>query len=126
MSADMPYFAPHAQWNPRSRAPRCLLVMPKPLSPVSMSLAQWRCVLIEVGRRRRDAGAARVSGLWRGVRFARQRRGVLLWLYVTAMIFMLGGALNAELEYFNEDEKPAAGGPAAPRAAARKIDPIKA
>ncbi|HVY85354.1 MAG TPA: YihY/virulence factor BrkB family protein [Caulobacterales bacterium] len=49
----------------------------------------------------------------------------LLWLYVSAMIFMLGGALNAELEYFTDDDKPPAGGAAAPQDAARKIDPLE-
>ncbi len=33
---------------------------------------------------------------------------LLLWLYITALVFLLGGALNAELEFF------AAGKPTAP------------
>ncbi|MEZ5937160.1 MAG: YihY/virulence factor BrkB family protein [Hyphomonadaceae bacterium] len=45
---------------------------------------------------------------------------LLLWLYVTALVFLLGGALNAELEFIAED--PAGGAPtprAGPDAAAR-------
>ncbi len=42
---------------------------------------------------------------------------LLLWLYVTALVFLLGGALNAELEFF------AAGKPAAPVEAGETIEP---
>ena len=42
---------------------------------------------------------------------------LLLWLYVTALVFLLGGALNAELEFF------AQGKPAAPVSADETIEP---
>lgn len=42
---------------------------------------------------------------------------LLLWLYVTALVFLLGGALNAELEFF------AQGKPAAPVTADETIEP---
>ena len=42
---------------------------------------------------------------------------LLLWLYVTALVFLLGGALNAELEFF------AQGKPAAPISADAEIEP---
>lgn len=42
---------------------------------------------------------------------------LLLWLYVTALVFLLGGALNAELEFY------AAGKPAAPIAPNETIEP---
>ena len=42
---------------------------------------------------------------------------LLLWLYVTALIFLLGGALNAELEFF------AQGKPAAPVSSEETIEP---
>jgi membrane protein len=42
---------------------------------------------------------------------------LLLWLYVTALVFLLGGALNAELEFF------ALGKPAAPVAEGETIEP---
>lgn len=42
---------------------------------------------------------------------------LLLWLYLTAFVFLLGGALNAELEFF------AAGKPAAPVAKGETIEP---
>jgi membrane protein len=42
---------------------------------------------------------------------------LLLWLYVTALIFLLGGALNAELEFF------AQGKPAAPVSPDETIEP---
>lgn len=42
---------------------------------------------------------------------------LLLWLYVTALVFLLGGALNAELEFF------ALGKPAAPVAPDETIEP---
>ena len=42
---------------------------------------------------------------------------LLLWLYVTALVFLLGGALNAELEFF------AAGRPAQPVTKDETIEP---
>jgi membrane protein len=42
---------------------------------------------------------------------------LLLWLYVTALVFLLGGALNAELEFF------ALGRPAAPVSPDETIEP---
>jgi membrane protein len=42
---------------------------------------------------------------------------LLLWLYVTALVFLLGGALNAELEFF------AQGKPAAPVSPGETIEP---
>lgn len=42
---------------------------------------------------------------------------LLLWLYVTALVFLLGGALNAELEFF------AAGKPATPVEPGETIEP---
>lgn len=42
---------------------------------------------------------------------------LLLWLYVTALVFLLGGALNAELEFF------AAGKPTAPVSKDEVIEP---
>ena len=42
---------------------------------------------------------------------------LLLWLYVTALVFLLGGALNAELEFF------AQGKPAAPVSPDETIEP---
>lgn len=42
---------------------------------------------------------------------------LLLWLYVTAFVFLLGGALNAELEFF------AAGKPTAPVTVQETIEP---
>ncbi len=42
---------------------------------------------------------------------------LLLWLYVTALVFLLGGALNAELEFF------AQGKPAAPISPDETIEP---
>jgi membrane protein len=42
---------------------------------------------------------------------------LLIWLYLTALVFLLGGALNAELEFF------AAGKPAQPVTADEKIEP---
>ncbi|MGE0740971.1 MAG: YihY/virulence factor BrkB family protein [Hyphomonadaceae bacterium] len=42
---------------------------------------------------------------------------LLLWLYLTALIFLLGGALNAELEFF------AQGKPATPIVAGETIEP---
>ncbi len=42
---------------------------------------------------------------------------LLLWLYVTALVFLLGGALNAELEFY------AAGKPTAPVSAEETIEP---
>ena len=42
---------------------------------------------------------------------------LLLWLYVTALVFLLGGALNAELEFF------ALGKPAQPVVAGETIEP---
>lgn len=42
---------------------------------------------------------------------------LLLWLYVTALVFLLGGALNAELEFF------AAGKPTAPVKPGETIEP---
>ncbi len=42
---------------------------------------------------------------------------LLLWLYITALVFLLGGALNAELEFF------AAGKPAQPVVAGESIEP---
>lgn len=43
---------------------------------------------------------------------------LLLWLYVTALVFLLGGALNAELEFF------AKGKPTKPVAPDEKIEPL--
>jgi len=42
---------------------------------------------------------------------------LLLWLYITALVFLLGGALNAELEFF------AAGKPTAPVEKGETIEP---
>jgi membrane protein len=42
---------------------------------------------------------------------------LLLWLYLTALVFLLGGALNAELEFF------ALGRPAAPVSSDETIEP---
>jgi membrane protein len=42
---------------------------------------------------------------------------LLLWLYITAMVFLLGGALNAELEFY------AKGKPTAPVTEDEKIEP---
>jgi membrane protein len=42
---------------------------------------------------------------------------LLLWLYITALVFLLGGALNAELEFF------AKGVPTQPVEAGEKIEP---
>ncbi|QGZ94427.1 ribonuclease BN/unknown domain fusion protein [Terricaulis silvestris] len=42
---------------------------------------------------------------------------LLLWLYITALVFLLGGALNAELEFF------ALGKPAQPVVAGESIEP---
>jgi membrane protein len=42
---------------------------------------------------------------------------LLLWLYITAMVFLLGGALNAELEFF------AKGVPTQPVQAGERIEP---
>jgi uncharacterized BrkB/YihY/UPF0761 family membrane protein len=42
---------------------------------------------------------------------------LLLWLYLTALVFLVGGALNAELEFF------AIGKPAPPVAPGETIEP---
>lgn len=96
------------RWGPRRRPPPWRWILPGALAaPAAWVLASS---VLTFALREFPAFGAAYGSLASAV-------ALLLWLYLTALIFLLGGALNAELEFF------ALGRPAPPVAAGESIEP---
>jgi membrane protein len=96
------------RWGPRRRPPPWRWLWPGALlAPAAWVLASSA---LTFALREFPAFGAAYGSLASAV-------ALLLWLYLTALIFLLGGALNAELEFF------ALGRPAAPVVAGETIEP---
>lgn len=96
------------RWGPRRRPPPWRWIWPGAiLAPLLWLLASSA---LTVALRAFPAFGAAYGSLASAL-------ALLLWLYVTALVFLLGGALNAELEFY------ARGRPAAPVTPDEKIEP---
>ena len=96
------------RWGPRRRPPPWRWLWPGAIfAPLAWVLASSALTFV---LREFPAFGAAYGSLASAV-------ALLLWLYVTALLFLLGGALNAELEFF------ALGRPAAPVSPGETIEP---
>mgnify|MGYP000219586575 CR=1 FL=1 len=96
------------RWGPHRRPPPWRWLLPGAIAaPILWVLASSA---LTFGLREFPGFGAAYGGLASVV-------ALLLWLYITALVFLLGGALNAELEFY------AKGKPSMPVEAGEKIEP---